>query len=84
MRISPTKSTFFLGKNFDDTRHSYEKNKPTLDHFEGGGGVHGKTGWLIGYEVCSINLLITQVFVRAMVRPGPVLLCARRDTELAY
>ena len=37
MRISPTKSTFFLGKNFGDTRHPYEKNEPTLDHFGGGG-----------------------------------------------
>ena len=27
------KSTFFLGKNFGDTRHPYEKNEPTLDHF---------------------------------------------------
>ena len=24
------------------------------------------------------------VFLRAMVAPGPVLLCVRRDTELAY
>ena len=37
MQISPTKSTFFLGKNFGDTRHPYEKNEPTLDHFGGGG-----------------------------------------------
>ena len=28
---------FFLGKNFGDTRHPYEKNEPTLDHFGGGG-----------------------------------------------
>ena len=34
--MSPTKSTF-LGKNFGGTRHSCEKNKPTLDHFGGGG-----------------------------------------------
>ena len=25
------------GKNFDDTRHPYEKNEPTLDHFGWGG-----------------------------------------------
>ena len=37
---------FFLGKNFGDTRHPYEKNEPTLDHSEGG-GVHGKACWLI-------------------------------------
>ena len=37
MRISPTKSTFFLRKNFGDTRHPYEKNEPTLDHSGGGG-----------------------------------------------
>ena len=37
LRISPTKSTFFLGKNFGDTRHPYEKNEPTLDHSGGGG-----------------------------------------------
>ena len=42
--ISPTKSTFFLGKNFGGTRHPYEKNEPTLDH---SGGVHGKACWLI-------------------------------------
>ena len=47
MQISPTKSTFFLGKNFGDTRHPYEKNEPTLDH--SGGGVHGKACWLIAY-----------------------------------
>ena len=47
MRISPTKSTFFLGKNFGDTRHPYEKNEPTLDH--SGGGLHGKACWLIAY-----------------------------------
>ena len=47
MRISPTKFTFFLGKNFGDTRHPYEKNESTLDHLGGGGGVHGKTCWLI-------------------------------------
>ena len=29
---------FFLGKNFGDTRHPYEKNEPTLDHSGGGGG----------------------------------------------
>ena len=40
---------FFLGKNFGDTRHPYEKNEPTLDH-SGGGGVHGKTCWLIAYK----------------------------------
>ena len=28
----------FLGKNFDDTRHPYEKNEPTFDHSGGGGG----------------------------------------------
>ena len=44
MRVSPTKSTFFLEKNFGDTRHPYEKNEPTLDHFK---GVHGKACWLI-------------------------------------
>ena len=44
--ISPTKSTFSLGKNFDGTRHLCEKNEPTLYRF-GGGGVHGKVYWLI-------------------------------------
>ena len=53
MRISPTKSTFFLGKNFGDTRHPYEKNEPTLDH--SGGGVHGKVCWLIAYYVRSTD-----------------------------
>ena len=33
-----------IHKNFG---HPYEKNEPTLDHF--GGGVHGKTCWLIAY-----------------------------------
>ena len=28
----------FLGKNFGDTRHLYEKNEPTVDHSGGGGG----------------------------------------------
>ena len=28
---------FFLEKNFGDTRHPYEKNEPTLDHFGRGG-----------------------------------------------
>ena len=28
---------FFLEKNFGGTRHPYEKNEPTLDHFLGGG-----------------------------------------------
>ena len=37
MRISPTKSTFFLRKKFGDPRHPYEKNEPTLDRFGGGG-----------------------------------------------
>ena len=41
---------FFLGKNFGDTRHPYEKNEPTLDH--SGGGVHGKACWLIAYSGC--------------------------------
>ena len=27
---------FFLGKNFGDPRHPYEKNEPTLDHSGGG------------------------------------------------
>ena len=27
----------FFRKNFGDTRHPYEKNEPTLDHFGGGG-----------------------------------------------
>ena len=45
---------FFLGKNFGDTRHPYEKNEPTLDH-SGGGGVHGKTCWLIAYTPRDIN-----------------------------
>ena len=40
---------FFGGKNFGDTRHPYEKKESTLDHF--GGGVHGKTCWLIAYKV---------------------------------
>ena len=42
---------FFLGKNFGDTRHPYEKNEPTLDYFFWGGGVHGKTCWLIAYSI---------------------------------
>ena len=37
MRISPTKSTFSLGKKFGGTRHLCEKNEPTLDCFGGGG-----------------------------------------------
>ena len=45
--MSPTKSTFFLGKNFGGTIHPCEKNEPTLDH--SGGGVHGKACWLIAY-----------------------------------
>ena len=36
---------FFGGKNFGSTRHLCEKNEPTLDRF--GGGVHGKSCWLI-------------------------------------
>ena len=42
--VSPTKSPFFLGKNFGDTRHPYKKKEPTLDH---SGGVHGKACRLI-------------------------------------
>ena len=41
----------FLEKNFGGTRHTCEKNEPTLDHSEGG-GVHGKTCWLIAYTPC--------------------------------
>ena len=36
--MSPTKSTYFLGKNFGGTRHPCEENEPTLDHSGGGGG----------------------------------------------
>ena len=35
--ISPTKSTFFLGKKIVDTSYLYEKNEPTLDRFGGEG-----------------------------------------------
>ena len=49
MRISLTKSTFFGGNNFGDTRHLCEKNKPTLDR--SGGGVHGKVCWLIAPNI---------------------------------
>ena len=34
---------------YGNTRHLYEKNEPTLESFEGGGGVHGKVCWLIAY-----------------------------------
>ena len=64
MRISPTKFTFFLGKNFGDTRHPYEKNEPTLDH---AGGVHGKACWLIAYMVVCI------------IKCSPCLTHCRRD-----
>ena len=37
MLISPTKPTFFEGKNFGGTRHPCEKNEPTLDQSGGGG-----------------------------------------------
>ena len=41
----------FLGKNFGDTRHPYEKiNPPSIILGGGGGGVHGKTCWLIAYK----------------------------------
>ena len=40
---------FFLGKNFGDTRHPYEKNEPTLDH-SGWEGAR-KVCWLIGYSM---------------------------------
>ena len=45
---------FFLGKNFGDTRHPYEKNEPTLDH---SGGVHGKACWLIAYLLSKKTIL---------------------------
>ena len=45
----------FLGENFGDTRHPYEKNELTLDHC--GGGVHGKACWLIAC-VCCILLTV--------------------------
>ena len=48
MRISPTKSTFSLGKNFGGTRHLCENHEATLDRL--GGGVHGKVCWLIAYN----------------------------------
>ena len=51
---------FFLGKNFGDTRHPYEKNEPTLDHL--GGGVHGKACWLIAYYVECISLMTLNVY----------------------
>ena len=35
---------FFFGKNFGDTRHPYEKSKPTLDHSGGGGCTVRPTG----------------------------------------
>ena len=54
---------FFLGKNFGDPRHPYEKNEPTLDH--SGGGVHGKACWLIAYKTTKnykiIYFIITYV-----------------------
>ena len=37
---------FFLGKNFGDTRHPYEKRTHPRSFW---GGVHGKTCWLIAY-----------------------------------
>ena len=46
---------FFLGKNFGDTRHPYQKNEPTLDH--SGGGVHGKACWLIAYMGGPLRLV---------------------------
>ena len=33
--LSPTKSTFSLGKNFGGTRHLCEKNEPTNDGLGG-------------------------------------------------
>ena len=38
----------FLGKNFGDTRHPYEKMNPPSIIL--GGGVHGKACWLIAYN----------------------------------
>ena len=35
----------FLGKNFGDTRHPYEKNEPTLDHFGVGCTVRSAGSW---------------------------------------
>ena len=62
MRISPTKSTFSLGKNFDGTRHLCEKNEPTLDRFVGG-GVHGKVCWLIAYMVHYVARNVTYAHI---------------------
>ena len=39
---------------FGNTRHLYEKNKPTLG--SSGGGVHGKVCWLIAYYSAHIEL----------------------------
>ena len=49
MRISPTKSTFSLGKKFW-TLDTYAKkmNPPSIVFGVGGGGVHGKVCWLQG------------------------------------
>ena len=58
MRISLTKSPFFLGKNFGDTRHTYEKNEHTLDH--SGGGVHGKACWLVAYDYSDTKTTVLQ------------------------
>ena len=49
MRISPTKSTFSLRKKFLVTldTHTKKMNPPSIIL---GGGVHGKTCWLIAYR----------------------------------
>ena len=49
--ISPTKSTFSLGKNFGGTRHPCETNESTLERFLG--GLHGKACRLIAYNFVS-------------------------------
>ena len=65
--MSPTKSTFSLGKFFGDTRHLCEKNEPTLDRFFLGGGVHGKVCWLIAYNGKAKKLVCAHFNIKYLI-----------------
>ena len=63
------KHVFLWGKNFGSTRHLCEKNEPTLDRF--GGGVHGKSCWLIAYS--GILQFVAGLFLKNTTLCGKIL-----------
>ena len=65
VRISPTKSTFSLGKMLValDT-YATKMNSPSIVLGGGGGGVHGKAAcWLIAYKTIMQKLYTVIIYI---------------------